>query len=146
EWMLITTEHLGKSNTMTASWGGMGVMWNKNVVYIFVRESRYTREMLDAADTFSLSFMGEGSRGTLKYLGAVSGRNEDKIHNARLDVSYHQGVPFIDESDAVIICKKLSKHTLTEDGFCDPSIAENFYKDGDYHNMYIGEITELMAR
>ena len=78
DWMLITAGDKEKANTMTASWGGFGVLWGKNVAYIFVRESRYTKEFLDKKDTFSLTFF-EGHKMDLKYLGAVSGRNEDKI-------------------------------------------------------------------
>ena len=47
EWMLITAGDEKKANTMTASWGGVGVLWGKNVVYIFVRDTRYTKEFID---------------------------------------------------------------------------------------------------
>ena len=47
DWLLITTEALGRSNAMTASWGGMGVMWNKPVLYLVIRPQRFTRELLD---------------------------------------------------------------------------------------------------
>ena len=56
DWMLITAEKDGKVNTMTASWGGFGVIWSRNAAFIFVRKSRYTKEFIDGADTFSLSF------------------------------------------------------------------------------------------
>ena len=32
EWLLITAGNEEKCNTMTASWGAMGVMWGKNAV------------------------------------------------------------------------------------------------------------------
>ena len=31
EWLLVTAEKEGKANTMTASWGGVGIMWGKPV-------------------------------------------------------------------------------------------------------------------
>ena len=78
EWMLITSGNKEKANTMTASWGGLGVLWGKNVTYIFVRDSRYTKEFIDANDTFSLTFF-EGQQAALKYLGTVSGRDESSL-------------------------------------------------------------------
>ena len=47
DWLLVTAEKDGKANTMTASWGGVGVLWGSDVVYIFVRQSRYTKEFID---------------------------------------------------------------------------------------------------
>ena len=37
EWLLITAGNEEKCNTMTASWGAMGVMWGKNAVTVFKR-------------------------------------------------------------------------------------------------------------
>ena len=82
EWLLVTAEKEGKVNTMTASWGGLGVMWGKNVAYIVLRPQRYTKEFVDAGETFSLSVLDEEYRKTLSYLGTVSGRDEDKITKA----------------------------------------------------------------
>ena len=82
----------------------------------------------------------------MKYLGQVSGRDEDKIGNARMHINYHEGTPFIDEGSVVVICKKLSKTEILPDQFIDPEIESKWYADKDYHTMYIGEIVELMAR
>jgi len=79
EWALVTAGNKQKCNTMTVSWGGVGVIWNKNVVYIFVRDSRYTKEFIDNGEFFSLSFFDETYRPALSYCGANSGRNEDKF-------------------------------------------------------------------
>ena len=78
-WQLIAAEKDGKVNAMTASWGGLGVMWGKNAAYIVIRPQRYTKEFVDTAETFSLSFFGDCYRDMLTYMGTVSGRNEDKI-------------------------------------------------------------------
>ena len=145
EWMLITSGNKEKANTMTASWGGLGVLWGKNVAYIFVRDSRYTKEFIDANDTFSLTFF-EGQQAALKYLGTVSGRDEDKIAVARFNLNYSGDTPFIDEGNLVFICKKLSATRMTADQFLDPKLADTFYKDSDMHTMYVGEITQILAR
>ena len=95
-WGAITAEKEGKANAMTISWGGMGCLWDKNVATVYVRESRYTKEFLDGSDIFSITFFDQTYRSALKYLGAVSGRDEDKIKNARLHVNHHHGIPFLD--------------------------------------------------
>ncbi len=146
DWFLITAGDENKVNTMTAGWGAAGVMWGKNCVFIVVRESRYTKEFLDKNDTFSIGFFEKTQHSALKYLGQVSGRDEDKIANARMSVQFYGKTPYIDESYIVCICKKLSATKLTKDQFIDPEIDEKHYKDGDYHTLYIGEITTLMAR
>lgn len=83
EWLLITAEKDGKANTMTASWGGVGVLWGKNVATLYIRPQRYTKEFVDASDTLSLSVLDESFRKTLNYLGTVSGRDENKIEKSR---------------------------------------------------------------
>lgn len=62
KWMLISAKDGDKVNTMTASWGGMGVIWGEDVVYIFVRQSRYTKEFIDNSAYFSLSFFDDEYR------------------------------------------------------------------------------------
>ena len=145
DWMLISAGNKEKANTMTASWGGLGVLWGKNVAYIFVRDSRYTKEFIDANDTFSLTFFFF-FMSALKYLGIVSGRDENKIAGARFNVNYSDDTPFIDEGNLVFICKKMSATRMTADQFIDPKLADTFYKDSDMHTLYVGEITQILAR
>ncbi len=147
EWMLITAGNKEKANTMTASWGGVGVLWGKNVVFAFVRDTRYTKEFIDREETFSLTFLEEKYKSALKYLGAVSGRDEDKIGGARMHVDYHQDkTPYIDEGNLVIICKKMSATRITEEQFISSGLKEQWYADGNMHTMYVGEIIEVLAR
>ena len=146
EWALVTTNADTKDNTMTISWGGMGVMWGKNVVYVFIRDTRYTKEFIDKNEFFSISFLDETYRQALNYCGAHSGRDEDKIANAGLNSNHKMGIPFIDESILVLLCHKLSATRITEDSFLSPDIKEKWYPDGNMHTMYIAEIMEVLAR
>lgn len=146
EWALITAGDKEKVNTMTVSWGGMGVMWGKNVFFLFIRDSRYTKEFIDNNSFLSVSFLGEEYREALNYCGSHSGRKENKIQNAGLTVGYKMGIPYIDEADAVVIGQKLSATRLTEDSFLTPDIAKKWYQDGDMHTMYILEVMDIMAR
>lgn len=79
DWFLMTAEKEGKVNTMTVGWGGFGVLWKKNVVFVAVRPERYTYEFLEASDTFSLTVFDNSYRKQLGYCGVISGRDEDKI-------------------------------------------------------------------
>lgn len=147
DWAVLTSGNKEKANSMTISWGGFGVLWNKNVCYVFVRDSRYTKTIMDASGTFSLTFFQEGfSRSILMYLGSVSGSREDKMKMTHLHINYADGIPFIDEGNLVITCKMLSATRLTPDSFLDPDIQTSHYKDGDLHTMYVGEILQVMAR
>ena len=56
EWGLVAAGDAGASNAMTVSWGGMGTIWNKPVVTIYIRPQRYTKQFVDGSDRFTLSF------------------------------------------------------------------------------------------
>lgn len=144
DWMLITAGNDKKVNTMTASWGGLGVMYGKNVAYIVIRPQRYTKEFVDREDTFSLSFLSKEYRNTLNYLGTVSGRNEDKISKSGLTLNYYEGTPYFDEADHVLICKKLFRQPLSTDGLLDERLINTWYRNGDYHTLYIAEVSKIL--
>lgn len=145
EWMLIAAEKSGRANAMTASWGGMGILWGKPVAYIFVRQSRFTKELIDGSDTFSLTFYDTPKyRKMLGYMGRVSGRDEDKIAGAGLTLCHEGDVPYFEEAKLVVICKKLSRHYIGPEGFLSDEI-QKCYPTPDYHDMYVGEITKVLA-
>ncbi|MCM1493573.1 MAG: flavin reductase [Muribaculaceae bacterium] len=146
EWALVTAGNKKKANPMTISWGGMGVLWGKNVFYIFIRESRYTKELLDHQEFFSLSFLGEKYRDALNYCGSHSGRDEDKFQNSGLTPAFKLGIPYPDESNLVFLCSKMAAVPITGDTFLDQQITDKWYKDKDMHTMYIAEIIDTMAR
>ena len=146
DWGLVSAGSKAKYNTMTISWGGMGVLWGKNVAYIFIRESRYTKELIDAGDFFSISFLDGEFRSALNYCGAHSGRDEDKFENTGLTPAFRHGIPYVDEANFVVICKKMAAVPIGEDTFLDRDILPKWYADGDFHTMYVGEIIDIMAR
>jgi flavin reductase (DIM6/NTAB) family NADH-FMN oxidoreductase RutF len=113
-----------------------------------VRESRYTKEFMDANKKFSLSFLNKSEFNYVKkYCGSVSGRDEDKIENAKLTVNYYEDeVPFIDEADNVIVCKILYKQLMKEENFVSGRLIADNYRNGDYHYIYIAEIKQVMIR
>lgn len=145
QWMLVTAEKGGKVNTMTASWGGMGVMWGKNVVFVVIRPQRFTKEFIDNSETFSLTFLNEEYRKTLNYLGTVSGRDEDKILKSGLTVDFLDKTPYFVQGETVIKCKKLYNQYFTEDSFIDKNIINKWYNK-DYHMLYIAKIEKVLVK
>lgn len=145
EWMLITAGSREGFNTMTASWGALGVLWNRPTATIYVRPQRYTREFLEASDGFTLSFFPKGYRKALALCGAKSGRDTDKVQVAGLTpVFSEEGRVFFAEAELVLLCRKLYFQDLEPAHFLDPAIAE-FYAERDYHRMYVGEITGALG-
>lgn len=146
DWMLVTAEIEGKVNTMTASWGGLGVMWHKNAAFIFIRPQRYTKEFVDASSHLSLCVLDENFRKELTYLGTVSGRDEAKIEKAGLTVCHEAGVPYFDQSKIVLVCRKLFCQQLDPNCFVDTTIEPKVYPNKDYHYMYVCEVEKVLVR
>lgn len=146
QWMLITAGNKEKFNTMTASWGGVGVLWNKNVTFTFIRDSRYTREFVDNGEYFTLSLFGGQFMKELGYCGKYSGRDVDKIKETGLVPLFDAHAPYFEQAETVIVCKKLYKQKMTPDGFTDKSFVETFYSDNDWHEIYVGEIVKVLKK
>ena len=146
DWMLITAEKDGKVNTMTASWGGLGVFCAKNVAFVFIRPQRYTKEFVDNSGTFSLSFLTDNYKEQLSYLGKVSGRDEDKIKSSGLTVSNIDNTPYFEEASTVVICKKMCEIDMNENNFIQKELCDKLFKDKDYHTLYIAEIEKVYTK
>lgn len=146
DWMLVTAGDEKNMNTMTASWGSLGIMWGKPVVYTFIRPQRYTKEFIDSHDTFSLCFFDESYRKTLSYLGTVSGRDENKVEKSNLKPCFIDGIPCFEESNLVIIAQKLYVQNMNPDCFIDSSLDNQWYAAKDYHTMYVSEIKKIFIR
>lgn len=144
QWMLITAERMGKVNAMTASWGSFGVMWNKPVVFVVIRQNRYTKEFVDASERFSLNFFSEEHKKDLRYFGSVSGRDEDKIATSHMKVIYKEGVPVFEDAKNILVCRKLFAQKLDEQCFIDKSILSQFYTKDSMHTLYIAQIENVL--
>lgn len=145
-WMLITAKKDDKINTMTASWGGFGIMWNKKVAYTVMRPQRYTKEFVDGSDRFTLCFFDKEYKKTLSYLGSVSGRNDDKISKSNLTVNLVNDVPYFKEADMVIVCRKLYTQDMKPESFIIKDLDNEFYPKKDYHTLYLSEIERIYIK
>ncbi len=146
DWMLITAGKEDAFNTMTASWGGLGILWNKTVSCCFVRPTRYTYEFMEKGNTYTLSFFSEKYRRALEICGSKSGRDGDKISETGLTpcLAAYDAVTF-KQAQLVLVCNKLYFQDLIPRNFIDPQIETNYPKK-DYHRMYVGEILTALQQ
>jgi len=146
EWMLITAGNMKSFNMMTASWGGFGVLWGKDVCLAFIRPVRYTYKFVEQNHLFTLSFFEEKYRGVLEFCGAHSGRDTDKIKKTGLTpFQTPKGSISFKEVKLIIECRKIYFQDINPANFLDPSIETN-YPARDYHRMYIGEILNVLRK
>ena len=146
EWMLITAGNEDNFNTMTASWGGLGVLWNKNVAFTFIRPSRYTHEFTEKEEFFSLCFFPEEYREALTFCGRNSGRDCDKIKETGLTPVFIDGVPCFEEASLVLICRKLYTQEMDKNCTTDAQVKSHYAEDEPFHTMYIGDIVKALTK
>lgn len=144
DWSLITSGDEGAYNTMTASWGGMGELWNKDVCFIFIRPQRYTYEFIERNDLFTVSFYDKKYKKALGYCGKMSGRDVDKAKETGLTPMFVDGTTTFSQARLTLVCRKTAFQDIDPKGFLDKSIDEN-YSMKDYHRMYVGEIIACYA-
>ncbi|MBE6220057.1 MAG: flavin reductase family protein [Rikenellaceae bacterium] len=147
DWMLITAGDHVEQNTMTASWGGVGVMWNYPVAIVVIRPQRYTFEFTERCDKLTLSFFDEQYRKALSYCGTHSGRDEDKISKAGLSITFtEEDTPAIAQARLVLECRKLYTDTMKPENFIEKQIIDKWYPQADYHKIYVLQITNAYIK
>lgn len=149
QWMLITAGTPEAFNTMTASWGGLGFLWNRPVAFVFVRPNRHTRGYLDAQSSFTLSFMPEKYRSDLLFCGRNSGRDVDKMAATSLcPMTTPNGLVAMEDADLVLECLKMAVAHMREEDFTDFSeVAPKWYDaTNPLHLVYICEIAATYVR
>ena len=144
EWMLITAGTMDGWNTMTASWGAMGELWFKPVVFTFLRPQRYTLEFVERESFFTLSFFEEKYRTALNFCGANSGRDCDKAEKTGLTpMATANGSVAFEEARLILECRKLYFQDLDPSLFLDKEIEKHYPKQ-DYHRMFVGEVVSVL--
>lgn len=149
EWMLITAGKKENFNMMTASWGGIGWLWNKPVAFIFVRPERYTHQFIEESDFLTLSFYGKDSqmRHVLNFCGTVSGRDHDKLKETGLTpISTEHGAITFAEARLTIEGRKLFRSQMVAENFIDTNCLTKWYNEkpgGGLHTVYIVEIENI---
>ena len=140
--VLLTTAAEGKVNTITIGWGTMGVEWGRPIFIAYVRESRYTKQLLDKNGEFTVNIPLEGcDKQILAFCGTKSGADVDKFQELSLTAvpSEVVSVPGIRELPLTLECKVLFKR---EQPIADipVDIQNRYYATGDAHTAYYGQI------
>ncbi len=132
----------GKLNTMTIGWGALGYMWMKPVFISMVRNTRYTFDMIEEVDEYTVSIPLKGQlKDELMTCGTKSGRDMDKFKECNLTPVNVEGfdTPVIKECDLHILCKIIYKQAMEEEHM-EPVVKKVYSAEKDYHTMYYGQV------
>ncbi len=143
EWALVTAGTPGNFNTMTISWGGLGTLWNKDVVTVYVKPVRHTHSFLDANDYFTVSFYDQEYKDDLGTLGTLSGRDGDKVAKTSLTpVACENSVTF-SQAKTTLLCKKIYRQDMDVSAM--PQYAvDTYYTEEEAHTIFIGEVVKVL--
>lgn len=147
QWMLVTAGNAEKFNMMTASWGGLGFLWNRPVAFVFIRPQRYTFDFVERNEGFTLSFFGEEYRKVLQLCGTKSGREIDKVAETKLTpFATPSGNMAFEEASLVLDCRKCYIDMIEKGNFIDYETVARWYPHEDFHKMYVAEIIGAWRR
>ena len=150
--ILMTTKKEDFVNSMVIGWGHIGIEWGKPIFVAYVRESRYTKELVENHGEFTVNVpMGDFDSNIIRICGTKSGRDLDKIKELGLHLvdSDHVSVPGIKEFPLTLECKVIYKQKQDLSSVPDDVLARYYPEipgadyDGqnrDYHYAYYGEI------
>jgi flavin reductase (DIM6/NTAB) family NADH-FMN oxidoreductase RutF len=147
DWMVLTagTEVAG-FNSMTASWGLLGHIWQRPTAFIMIRPQRYTFEFAERNPTITISFFPEEFRAATTLIGTKSGRDGDKIKEAGLTpIETGLGVAF-KEAKLILAGKKIYADWIKEENFIDKEIVTDIYPTKDFHKVYFLEVEKVWIK
>lgn len=156
DWMLVSAADgtdgtcFGKNyNTMTASWGGVGVLWGKPVAYVFIRPERNTYLFTEESEYMTLSFFGGERRDDLTFCGRNSGRDVDKAAKCGLTPVFEEDEGgrsvYFEEASCVMKLRRLYGDSIKPERFYDEAPLD-FYRTDGLHKMYVCEICEVLVK
>jgi len=142
--VLLTTQAEGKVNTMTVSWGTLGIQWGKPIFTVFVRQSRYTKTFLDKNPEFTINVPVNGcDKRILSVCGTESGRDVDKFQ--KLDLTRIPGetvsVPGIAQLPLTLECKVIYRQDQDLSALREDLRTACYKNEADFHTAYYAEIT-----
>lgn len=143
--ILLTTKSGDEVNTMTIGWGMVGIQWGKPIFIAYVRDSRYTRKLLDESGEFTVNVpYGEFDKKILGFCGTKSGRDIDKFKELGLTMEepVKISVPGIKELPLTLECKVIYQQKQEREAITD-EVKKRYYAGVDmdnFHTAYYGEI------
>ncbi len=137
--LLVTGDADGKPNAMTIGWAQLGVIWDRPIMTVFVRPSRYTYGLLERVGDFTVNVPSAELSDACQYCGTASGRVEDKFARPDLTAvpSRYVTSPIVDECVLHYECEVVHKNDVVPTEL-DPRITAHAYRSGDFHRLYFG--------
>jgi flavin reductase (DIM6/NTAB) family NADH-FMN oxidoreductase RutF len=144
--LLASTDAKGNPNAMTIGWGTIGIIWAKPIFVVLVRPSRYTYDLIEITNDFTVNVPTPKLADKISYFGTVSGRNQNKFKAKGLTVRPGKKVksPIIEECVINYECRVVHKNDVIPDRLAD-EIRHRAYRQGDFHRIYFGEILVVYA-
>ena len=137
-----------KSNAMTIGWGGIGTLWGRTALTVYVAEKRYTKEFMDRSEYFTVMAFDVAHSNVLTYMGRQSGRDGDKAKALGLHTAYTEnGTPYYTEAEMVIECRIMYAAPFDPQYFKSDA-PKNMYRNfpAGVHTMYIGEVVNAWRK
>jgi len=134
------------SNAMTIGWGGIGTLWGRDAITVYVAPGRYTHSFMEQARYFTVMTFSDEK--VLRYMGSHSGRDGDKAAALGLHTLYTaNGTPYYAEADMVIEARIIYGRAFDPDAFRD-DVPRRFYANfpAGIHYEYIGEVVMAMRK
>ena len=145
-WLLLTAGDRNGYNMMTASWGMLGELWNKDVATVFVRPQRYTYTFMEAQPYFTVAVLPDSMKQAVHGIcGSQSGRDIDKTAATGLTPVFDPHCVYFEQAEIVLVCRKLYADDLRPEKFVDTAIIDQCYR-GDFHRVYVGEIEKVLVK
>ena len=137
-----------KSNAMTIGWGGIGTLWGRTALTVYVAKKRYTKEFMDRSEYFTVMAFDVAHSNVLNYMGRQSGRDGDKAKALGLHTAYTEnGTPYYTEAEMGIECRIMYAAPFDPQYFKSDA-PKNMYRNfpAGVHTMYIGEVVNAWRK
>lgn len=138
----------GRENVMTISWGNIGFEWGRPIFTVLVRKSRFTHQIIENADEFTVSIpISSKAKDKLAFAGTRTGEEMDKFAQGIItrEKARTVGTSTVAEGDIIWECRIIYKHNVDPEVLSDEALKIS-YRDGDYHSIYYGEIVDCYRR
>lgn len=141
--VFLTTSDGDRKNTMAIGWATIGRVWNKPVLMVAVRYSRYTYNLLNDSKEFTVSIPKKDTMvDEMKFCGSKSGRDFDKFSecNLKTEEALSVKVPILSDCQYHIECKVIYQQAMEPETLTDDTCQEFYKNNNDYHVLFYGEI------
>lgn len=146
KWALLSAGTLDDHNTMTISWGGMGTLWSKPVVTVYVKPIRFTHKFMSENEYFTVSFLPEDKRQAMLTMGSITGRHHtDKDAAAGLTAKDLGDAVTYEEAEVVFLCKKIFFEDMITTHM-PADVVREYYTPEEPHTIFIGEVVDIIRK